>query len=156
MLSQNALQPQNCNCLAIRQAARHVAQFYDRELAAVGLRNTQFSILANVSRLGPATINALARRLGMDRTTLGREILPLERDGLLKVDPSPTDGRAKQVRLTKIGDRRFKAALAKWSQAQAQFETKFGSGKAGELRGMLRGVVATELQSRAGRTDVGE
>ena len=92
----------------------------------------------------------------MDRTTLGREILPLERDGLLKVDPSPTDGRAKQVRLTKIGDRRFKAALAKWSQAQAQFETKFGSGKAGELRGMLRGVVATELQSRAGRTDVGE
>ena len=43
MLSQNALQPQNCNCLAIRQAARHVAQFYDRELAAVG--RTQHAIL---------------------------------------------------------------------------------------------------------------
>jgi DNA-binding MarR family transcriptional regulator len=147
MPSENALKPENCNCFAIRQAARHVTQFYDRELAAVGLRTTQFSILSAVSILGPATINALARRLGMDRTTLGREILPLERDGLLKVDPSPSDGRAKQVRLTKTGERRFKVALAKWSQAQAQFETRFGSGKASELRGMLRGVVATELAS---------
>jgi DNA-binding MarR family transcriptional regulator len=147
VLSENALKTENCNCFAIRQAARHVTQFYDRELSEVGLRTTQFSILAALRTLGPVTINALARRLGMDRTTLGREIVPLERDGLLKADPSPTDGRAKQVRLTKTGERRFKAALAKWSQAQAQFETTFGSGKAGELRGMLRGVVATELAS---------
>ena len=112
MLSENALKTENCNCLAIRQAARHVTQFYDRELSAVGLRTTQFSILAALRTLGPSTINVLARRLGMDRTTLGREILPLERDGLLKVDPSPSDGRAKQVRLTKTGERRFKAALA--------------------------------------------
>src|SRR5579884_2504423 len=67
--------PELCNCLAIRQAARHVSQLYDRYLAPTGLRGTQFSILAKLRRLGPTTINALARDLVMDRTTLGRNIL---------------------------------------------------------------------------------
>ena len=54
-----------CNCLALRQAARHVTQFYDQHLAPTGLRTTQFSILAKLKRLGPLTINALARELVM-------------------------------------------------------------------------------------------
>src|SRR5947209_17853830 len=78
-----------CNCLALRQAARHVSQFYDQHLAPTGLRTTQFSILAKLKRLGPMTINALARELVMDRTTLGRTMLPLERDGLITIK----DGR---------------------------------------------------------------
>src|SRR6266704_2253431 len=75
-----------CNCLALRQAARHVTQFYDQFLAPTGLRTTQFSILARLRRMGPMTINALAADLVMDRTTLGRNILPLERDGLVAVE----------------------------------------------------------------------
>ena len=75
--------PEDCNCLAVRQAARHITQFYDQFLAASGLRTTQFSILAKLRRLGPMTINALAADMVMDRTTLGRNILPLERDGLI-------------------------------------------------------------------------
>jgi hypothetical protein len=67
-----------CNCLALRQAARHVTQFYDQCLAPAGLRTTQLSILAKLKRLGPLTINALARELVMDRTTLGRTMLPLD------------------------------------------------------------------------------
>src|SRR5271168_3047540 len=77
--------PEVCNCLALRQAARHVTQFYDQYLASSGLRTTQFSILANLQRLGPLSINALARELVMDRTTLGRTMLPLERDGLIRI-----------------------------------------------------------------------
>ena len=77
--------PEECTCLAVRQAARHVTQLYDQHLAAVGLRTTQFSILVKLKRLGPATINALAEEMVMDRTTLGRNILPLERDGLISV-----------------------------------------------------------------------
>src|SRR5207253_1239800 len=76
---------QVCNCLALRQAARHVTQFYDQCLAPTGLRTTQFSILAKLKRLGPMTINALARELVMDRTTLGRTMLPLQRDGLIRI-----------------------------------------------------------------------
>jgi len=69
--------PAGCNCLALRQAARHVSQFYDQFLAGCGLRGTQYSILARLQRRGPMSINALAAALVMDRTTLGRNILPL-------------------------------------------------------------------------------
>src|SRR5215831_14657438 len=75
----------DCICLAVRQAARHVTQTFDQFLAPAGLRTTQFSILAKLKRKGPMTINALAADLVMDRTTLGRNILPLERDGLIRV-----------------------------------------------------------------------
>jgi DNA-binding MarR family transcriptional regulator len=71
--------PEDCNCLAVRQAARHITRFYDQLLAPSGLRTSQFSMLAKLRRLGPMTINALAAKMVMDRTTLGRNILPLER-----------------------------------------------------------------------------
>src|ERR1700724_4142107 len=77
---------EDCNCLAVRAEARHVTQFYDQFLAPTGLRTTQFSILSKLTRLRPLTINTLARDMVMDRTTLGRNILPLERDGLFRID----------------------------------------------------------------------
>ncbi len=81
------INPAACNCLALRQAARQVTQFYDQFLAPSGLRSTQYSILARLQRKGPMTINALAGELVMDRTTLGRNILPLQRDGLIAASP---------------------------------------------------------------------
>src|SRR5437879_8957787 len=97
------LRPNDCNCLAVRQAARHITQFYDKFLAPGGLRTTQFSILAKLRRAGPLTINALAADLVMDRTTLGRNILPLERDGLIAVERGSRDRRSKTLRLTEAG-----------------------------------------------------
>src|SRR5215213_5559131 len=94
---------QECNCLAIRQAARHVTQFYDQLFAPVGLRATQYAILSRLKRDGPMTINALAAALVMDRTTLGRNILPLQRDGLIDIVASPTDGRRRELCLSKGG-----------------------------------------------------
>src|SRR5260370_7276181 len=82
--------PEDCNCFAVRSAARHVTQLYDRLLAPVGLRVTQFSILAKLKRLGPLTINALAEALVMDRTPLGRDIQPLARDRLIRTKTSPS------------------------------------------------------------------
>src|ERR1700731_1560421 len=95
--------PEDCNCLAVRQAARHVTQFYDEFLAPAGLRTTQFSILAKLRRLGPMTINTLARDLVMDRTTLGRNILPLEREGLIAIVTGNSDRRSKELHLTEAG-----------------------------------------------------
>src|SRR5215467_14680471 len=89
--------PGECNCLAVRQAARHITQFYDQLLAPSGLRTTQFSILARLRQLGPMTINALAAEMVMDRTTLGRNILPLERDGLIAVEQGSRDRRSKEL-----------------------------------------------------------
>ena len=137
--------PEDCNCYAVRAAARHVTQAYDQFLAPTGLRTTQFSILAKLKRKGPLTINALAEDMVMDRTTLGRNILPLERDALIKIQPSATDGRAKELLLTKAGEHRFQAALKTWSAAQARFEKTYGARRATDLRAMLRAVVASEL-----------
>jgi DNA-binding MarR family transcriptional regulator len=139
---------EDCNCFAVRSAARHVTQFYDQFLAPIGLRTTQFSILAKLKRRGPLTINALAEDMVMDRTTLGRNILPLERDGLIQIAPVATDRRAKELRLTNVGEKRLQAASKAWAQAQAQFEATYGTKRAGELRTMLRAVVASEFDSK--------
>lgn len=135
----------DCNCLAFRQAARRVTQFYDQFLVAAGLRTTQFSILANLKHRGPVTINALAEALVMDRTTLGRNILPLVRAGLVATTRGEADRRSKELRLTKAGAARFNVAVKAWRDAQHRFETVFGSKRLAALRGDLRRVAAAEL-----------
>jgi DNA-binding MarR family transcriptional regulator len=137
--------PKLCNCLAVRQAARHITQFYDQCLAPSGLRTTQFSILAKLKRLGPMTINALAADLVMDRTTLGRNILPLQREGLITVVKGKTDRRSKELRVTEPGAERLRAAVKGWVEAQTRFEAVFGADRTAELRALLRAVSASDL-----------
>jgi DNA-binding MarR family transcriptional regulator len=133
--------PNECNCLALRQAARHISQIYDRHLATEGLRGTQYSILAKLGRLGPLSINALAQALIMDRTTLGRAIRPLQRERLLTI-AAGEDGRTRSLRLTAAGEARLKAAASRWREAQKEFETAFGAGQAADLRATLRRLIA--------------
>src|ERR1700731_2500735 len=135
---------QVCNCLAVRQAARHVTQFYDQFLAPSGLRATQFSILARLRRKGPMTINALAADLVMDRTTLGRNILPLARDGLITIVKGAADRRQKELHLTDQGAARLRTAAPRWTAAQTTFETTFGDTRMTALRTLLSAVVTTE------------
>jgi DNA-binding MarR family transcriptional regulator len=144
--------PEECTCLAVRQAARHVTQFYDRRLAASGLRTTQFSILAKLRQQGPMTINTLADEMVMDRTTLGRNILPLQREGLLSVTPGRKDRRSKELRLTEAGVERLREAREGWREAQAQFAAAFGEERAAGLRALLREVSATDLPAESSTT----
>jgi len=142
MAAVHRVKAEDCYCLAVRQAARHVTQIYDECIAPVGLRSTQFSILSKLSRKGPMTINALAADMVMDRTTLGRNILPLEREGLITITPGASDRRSKELRLTKAGESCFQAATEGWVKAQARFEKSFGRERASELRALLHAVVA--------------
>jgi len=141
--------PAACNCLALRQAARHVTQFYDQFLTPSGLRATQYSILARLHRKGPMAINALAAELVMDRTTLGRNIRPLQRDGLVAVGPGQSDRRSKALRLTPAGLSRFQAASKGWTKAQARFERTVGARRAKALRTLLEDVASRELSPGA-------
>ncbi len=134
-----------CNCLAIRQAARHVTQFYDQLFAPIGLRATQYAILSRLRHDGPMTINALATALVMDRTTLGRNILPLQRDGLIEVVASPRDRRRRELCLTAAGSERQRAGGACWTVAQQRFDAVFGRTRAAELRDLLREVAASDF-----------
>jgi len=138
---------EECNCLAIRQAARHVSQFYDQLLAPVGLRGTQYPILSRLGREGPMTINALAAALVMDRTTLGRNILPLQRDGLIEVVAAPSDRRRRELRLTALGEEKRRAAVERWAVAQQRFNEVFGGERAAHLRALLREVTESEFAS---------
>jgi DNA-binding MarR family transcriptional regulator len=136
---------EECNCLAVRQAARRATQFYDQIIAPAGLRTTQFSILAKLQRLGPLSINALAAELVMDRTTLGRTIQPLVRQGLVATVRDTADRRSKRLHLTEAGSSRLRDAVKLWIRAQHRFDELFGAERTADLRALLGAVSASEL-----------
>jgi DNA-binding MarR family transcriptional regulator len=136
-----ALEPAICNCLAVRQAARHVTQFYDRHMAAEGLRSTQYSIIARLDRLGPLTINRLAGLMVMDRTATGRALRPLERDKLVTIDTG-RDERTRVVTLTAAGKAKAKSATATWREAQRHFEAAYGAADAARMRADLARMIS--------------
>jgi len=131
-----------CHCQAVRQAARQLTHFYDRHLASTGLRASQYAVLAQIGRLEAASINRLAEALVMDRTTLGRALRPLQRDGLVVIGPG-TDGRTRALRLTEAGQARLAAALPLWRRAQDAFEVHFGAEEALGLHAALIRLVRT-------------
>jgi DNA-binding MarR family transcriptional regulator len=134
-----------CNCLALRQASRYITGVYDQVLSEAGLRVTQFSILYKLLGLGPMTVNQMSAELVMDRTTLTRNLKPLERDALVTTGPSEHDKRERVIVLTPAGKAKVKAVLPLWRRAQQTFERNFGSERALELRMLLRAVVETGI-----------
>lgn len=114
-----------CACFNVRRAARAVTQLYDHALAPSGLRATQLTLLVALSRAGSIPFTRLAGVLGMDRTTLTRNLVPLERDGLVAQRPG-ADRRVKLVALTGKGSKALAAAIPLWRQAQEQITAGIG------------------------------
>ena len=125
----------------IRRANRAVSQFYDDVLRPSGLRITQFSLLARVMELQPVTINDLAEAVLMDRTTLGRNLKPLEKLGLVRIAPGP-DRRTRLVRPTPEGRTALMRTLPLWQKAQAHMTKKLGADRADRLISDLREAIA--------------
>ncbi|HWZ58170.1 MAG TPA: MarR family winged helix-turn-helix transcriptional regulator, partial [Gemmatimonadaceae bacterium] len=98
-----------CSCTALRQAARHVTQFYDAALKPAGVGLNQYSILVRLNQVGPVAIQALARHLVMDRSTLGHLLRPLMRRRLITLRVDPRDRRSRTLALSAAG----RAVLAK-------------------------------------------
>jgi DNA-binding MarR family transcriptional regulator len=136
-----------CYCSTVRKAARLISRFYDAHLEPSGLRVTQFLTLAALNDLGSAAVNALAERLDIERTAMGKMVDVLERDGLVTIKRSPTDGRSRLIELTEEGGRLHEKAVPLWREAQRQFEQLNGAEKATALRQglaeMIVGDVAT-------------
>src|SRR5450755_4107156 len=89
-----------CTCGSLRKASRRISQFYDLALAPVGIKSTQFSILSEVERgsaAGAISMSELAAAMVMDRSTLGHNLRPLERDELLILRRSSGDRRKRHV-----------------------------------------------------------
>jgi DNA-binding MarR family transcriptional regulator len=136
------IEPNRCNCVALRKASRRMSQFYDSVLAPCGLKSTKFAMLRDINRRAdaPPTIRELAEAQVMDQSTIGQNLRPLEREGLIALVQDEADRRSRRVKLTKAGRARLAAALPLWSAAQARFESGFGQGAAAELRTVLAAV----------------
>jgi DNA-binding MarR family transcriptional regulator len=126
-----------CHCFAMRKAARQISRFYDVRLEPSGLRITQFLTLAALNELGSAAVSALAERLDIERTAMGKMVEFLQRDGLVTIKPSPTDGRSRLIELTPKGHRLHKKTVALWKKAQRQFKQLNGAKRVTALRQQL-------------------
>ncbi|MBN8469339.1 winged helix-turn-helix transcriptional regulator [Corallococcus exiguus] len=144
-MSQDDLQRTLCNCLALRQASRHVTQFYDQVLAPSGIRTTQYSILHRVQTQGPLTVNALADQLVMDPSTLTHNLKPLLKDGFVVLEVGRTDRRQRAIAITPEGQGVYRKARPLWLRAQSDFESAVGDTQASALRDLLAAVSRTGL-----------
>jgi DNA-binding MarR family transcriptional regulator len=128
-----------CPGLRIRQASRVISRIYDEHLRPLGIQESQLSVLIAVAMFGEkgANIGALARVLVMDRTTLTRNLKPLERAGHLRVARSPDDARARLVLLTRAGERQIEAAYPLWQKAQKQILKALGADRVEQVRSRI-------------------
>jgi DNA-binding MarR family transcriptional regulator len=129
-----------CNCSSLRSATRALTLAYDEVLRPSGLRMTQFSILARIGAVGSMPLSELAELLAMDRTTLGRNLRPLERDNLVKIEVGD-DRRERLIDLTPAGRRAIALARPLWDSVHSRFEQRFGVRRAAELREMMKQIV---------------
>jgi DNA-binding MarR family transcriptional regulator len=128
-----------CNATALRKASRRLTQLYDAGLEQCGLRSTQFTILAALADRArqPPTMAELAAELVMDRSALGHNLRPLEREGLVVLREGDEDRRQRYVVLSAKGRARFQEGIRLWRKAQDRFEQVFGRSEAAALRETL-------------------
>jgi DNA-binding MarR family transcriptional regulator len=125
-----------CVCAGVRRAARALSRHYARQMRGTGLVGTQFSTLAVLARSGPMPVSRLARHLGVERTTLTRNLKPLEQKRWIEIS-GDADGRVRFVAITAKGRATAQAALPSWRKAQASVGPK------------LKELRLTELLARA-------
>ena len=128
--------PRGCTSLKVRQLSRRVSQHFDRTMASVGLKTTQFSLLSTVVRLGPLRPGELACSLQMDASTLTRNLQPLVAQGWISLGPGD-DGRSRLVGATDPGRAKQREATRCWKQAQAAFNQRVGAARVARLHALV-------------------
>lgn len=141
------LTPGICNSTAIRKAARHLGRFYDGCMAQTDLRITQYAMLNLIATRGMLSIAELAEALVTDRATMGHNLRPLERDGLLTIAVGASDRREREITLTDAGKAKEAAGRVAWENAQRQFEAAFGKEDALAMRRIMLRVTTLELEA---------
>jgi len=125
-----------CTANNLRRASRQLSATFDEAIAESGLRGTQFSLLTALTVGGAMPLTMLASALALDRTTLTRNLAPLERDGLVASIPSP-DGRVRTVSLTQRGRQALERALPRWEAAQRRVVASLGERRWKDLMSAL-------------------
>jgi DNA-binding MarR family transcriptional regulator len=121
----NAIKPQGCTNLKLRQLNRMVTRHYDRYIAASGLKNTQYALLSYVVKLGPIRPSDLARRMQMDASTLTRNMQSLVAQGWLTIGAGG-DARSRLVEATEAGYAKQAEGQRAWKEAQLALNERLG------------------------------
>ena len=124
--------PSSCLDYNLRKAARIAAQHYEEVMKPCGLRNTQFTLMVATCLMDKPLITDLARVLAMDRTTVSRNVKPLQRDGLLNIVPGE-DKRSRHIVVTDAGRQRLLQAIPLWQKAHQSLQQKVGLENAQQL-----------------------
>jgi DNA-binding MarR family transcriptional regulator len=106
-------------------------------------------MLAEIARrsANPPTMRELADAMVMDRSTLGHNLRPLERERLVELASHKGDGRSRLVLLTATGHSKYVEAKGPWKKAQARFEAAYGVQPAAELRSTLLEVATLDYSA---------
>jgi DNA-binding MarR family transcriptional regulator len=139
-----------CACFAVRRAARAITQHYDRALRPSGLRATQFTLLTVLSVGGPLPLSRVAGRLGMERTTLTRNLKPLVDAGLVGVEHGG-DRRVRTISITAKGYRAAVAALPHWRRAQRAVASQLTTDVFDSLADVTQRLSSTRTRTRGAR-----
>jgi DNA-binding MarR family transcriptional regulator len=131
--ARDALEPslRGCTCFKVRRLARTVSRLYDQHLAVAGLKTTQYSLLRAVA-LGPAPLARVAGELGVERTTLTRNLKPLLAAGLVDI-ATGADARERLVALTPLGVAAIARGKVAWRRAQDELQATLGQEFVGGL-----------------------
>jgi DNA-binding MarR family transcriptional regulator len=116
-----------CACRNLRMTSRVITQYFDKALQPVGLRATQFALLADISSRESSTVGELADALLMDQTTVTRNIEILRKSGLIDVRLGEDDSRKRCIKITELGTTILKDSIPSWEKTQQHIEEKIGS-----------------------------
>lgn len=132
----DAVKPQGCTNLKLRQLSRAVTRHYDAYVVPTGLKNTQYSLLSHVVALGPLRPGELAARMKLEPSTLTRNLQPLAAAGWVELGPGE-DARSRLVSATEAGRAKRAEAQKAWKQAQLALNARFGEVRVAALHTLL-------------------
>ena len=137
----DAVKPQGCTNLKLRELSRVVTRHYDAYVAPIGLKNSQYSLLSHVVLLGPMRPGELAARMKLDASTLTRNLQPLIAAGWVVLGPGD-DARSRSVQATEAGRAKRSEAQKAWKQAQLALNARLGPERVAALHDLIDGCLA--------------
>lgn len=139
LTGQKSKKPSPCTCLNMRRSSNALTDVYDRYLASCSVTVSQYSILRHIIYLAPVSVSDLSVALRLDRTTLVRNLRPLEQKKWIE-DIAEEGTRNRQLQLTELGRQVFACADERWEQAQADITKHLGDEDAAKLAELLEKI----------------
>ena len=135
-MKSTSTQPQGCTNFKLRQLLRSVSRLYEAQMAPTGIKTTQYSLLSHLLTLGPVAPSELAQQMGLDASTLTRNLRPLIDQGYAAQGPG-ADARSRQITLTDAGRAKHAQAKQHWKRAQLSLNERLGAEQVVALHSMI-------------------